>query len=314
MSPSWGDGAAFTGAADAGWVKGPGSGWTFTRDRSSRARSTRARGDPHLAARARTSRSWTGCSVAACDEAEPTGVRVGAALRAAGVACEVVAPSKVERPARDEVKTDRRDAERLARLLRMGEVRRSPGICRCSNAWTGRARPEARRAPPAPGFEQPGPVGRAGGGWISGSHDLDSDRTDAYFRSMSHYKVSSHDTHCGPAAASLGDVLRSARVLPILRSASATEAPRACRGPRRGGPPSGGADNDDPGMAGRARRDRRRLPRTVARSGHGPRSGRRAPRRGPRRAFPRDALALTGRPCHRGRRRGGARRGRSDSW
>ena len=63
--------------------------------------------------------------VMACYEAGPTGFGLARALRAAGVVCEVVAPSKVERPAGDKVKTDRRDAERLARLLRIGEV---PGV------------------------------------------------------------------------------------------------------------------------------------------------------------------------------------------
>jgi transposase len=63
--------------------------------------------------------------VVACYEAGPTGFGLARALRAAGVACEVVAPSKIERPAGDKVKTDRRDAERLARLLRIGEV---PGV------------------------------------------------------------------------------------------------------------------------------------------------------------------------------------------
>jgi transposase len=36
-----------------------------------------------------------------------------------------VAPSKLERPPGDRVKTDRRDAERLARLLHIGEL---PGV------------------------------------------------------------------------------------------------------------------------------------------------------------------------------------------
>jgi len=63
--------------------------------------------------------------VVACYEAGPTGFGLARALAAAGVACEVVAPSKIERPAGDKVKTDRRDAERLARLLRIGEV---PGV------------------------------------------------------------------------------------------------------------------------------------------------------------------------------------------
>ena len=58
-------------------------------------------------------------------EAGPTGFGLARALAAAGVRCEVVAPSKIERPAGDKVKTDRRDAERLARLLRIGEL---PGV------------------------------------------------------------------------------------------------------------------------------------------------------------------------------------------
>src|SRR5207237_10519776 len=39
----------------------------------------------------------------------------------AQISCVVAAPSKI-RPAADRVKTDRRDAERLARLLRLGEI------------------------------------------------------------------------------------------------------------------------------------------------------------------------------------------------
>ena len=58
-------------------------------------------------------------------EAGPTGFGLARALTAAGVRCEVVAPSKLERPPGDRVKTDRRDAERLARLLRIGEL---PGV------------------------------------------------------------------------------------------------------------------------------------------------------------------------------------------
>jgi transposase len=60
--------------------------------------------------------------VAVTYEAGPTGFGLARALSAAGVRCEVVAPSKLERPAGDKVKTDRRDAERLARLLRIGEL------------------------------------------------------------------------------------------------------------------------------------------------------------------------------------------------
>ena len=44
------------------------------------------------------------------------------ACLAAGIACTVAAPSKIPRAPGDKVKTDRRDAERLARLLRLGEL------------------------------------------------------------------------------------------------------------------------------------------------------------------------------------------------
>jgi len=53
-------------------------------------------------------------------EAGPTGFGLARALAAAGVACVVAAPGKIERPAQDRVKTDQRDAERLVRLLMVG--------------------------------------------------------------------------------------------------------------------------------------------------------------------------------------------------
>ncbi|HEX5583917.1 IS110 family transposase [Gaiella sp.] len=53
-------------------------------------------------------------------EAGPTGFELARALEAAGVGCLVAAPGKIERPAHDRVKTDRRDAERLVRLLMIG--------------------------------------------------------------------------------------------------------------------------------------------------------------------------------------------------
>src|SRR5712691_2033917 len=55
-------------------------------------------------------------------EAGPTGYGLARACAAAGIACTVAAPSKIPRAAGDKVKTDRRDAERLARLLRLGEL------------------------------------------------------------------------------------------------------------------------------------------------------------------------------------------------
>jgi transposase len=53
-------------------------------------------------------------------EAGPTGFALARALGAAGVGCVVAVPGKIERPARDGVKTDVRDAERLVRLLMIG--------------------------------------------------------------------------------------------------------------------------------------------------------------------------------------------------
>jgi transposase len=55
-------------------------------------------------------------------EAGPTGFGLARALEAAGVGCVVAAPGKIERPATDRVKTDRRDAERLLRLLMIGAL------------------------------------------------------------------------------------------------------------------------------------------------------------------------------------------------
>jgi len=55
-------------------------------------------------------------------EAGPTGYGLARACAEAGIACLVAAPSKIPRGPGDRVKTDRRDAERLARLLRLGEL------------------------------------------------------------------------------------------------------------------------------------------------------------------------------------------------
>lgn len=60
--------------------------------------------------------------VAVTYEAGPTGFGLARAFTASGVRCVVVAPSKLERPPGDRVKTDRRDARRLARLLHIGEI------------------------------------------------------------------------------------------------------------------------------------------------------------------------------------------------
>lgn len=59
--------------------------------------------------------------VAVAFEAGPTGFGLARQLRSVGFRCEVVAPSKLQRPSGDRVKTDSRDAEHLARLLRMDQ-------------------------------------------------------------------------------------------------------------------------------------------------------------------------------------------------
>jgi transposase len=70
-------------------------------------------------------RGWLGGlpgPVAVAYEAGPTGFGLYRMLTAAGIDCVVVAPSKLQRPVGDRVKTDARDAAHLARLLRVGEV------------------------------------------------------------------------------------------------------------------------------------------------------------------------------------------------
>ena len=58
----------------------------------------------------------------ACYEAGPTGYGLRRQLESMGVRCDVVAPALIPRVAGDRVKTDKRDARRLARLHRMGEL------------------------------------------------------------------------------------------------------------------------------------------------------------------------------------------------
>jgi transposase len=57
-----------------------------------------------------------------CYEAGPTGYVLYWQLTRMGVACEVIAPSLIPKKAGDRVKTDRRDAEKLARCHRAGEL------------------------------------------------------------------------------------------------------------------------------------------------------------------------------------------------
>ncbi len=57
-----------------------------------------------------------------CYEAGPCGFELHRLLASMGVACDVVAPSLIPRRAGERVKTDKRDASRLARLHRAGEL------------------------------------------------------------------------------------------------------------------------------------------------------------------------------------------------
>lgn len=58
----------------------------------------------------------------ACYEAGPCGFGLARRLQQLGVECQVVAPSMTPTRSGDRVKTDKRDARKLARLLRAGEL------------------------------------------------------------------------------------------------------------------------------------------------------------------------------------------------
>lgn len=55
-------------------------------------------------------------------EAGPTGFGLARLFEQAGIECRVAAPSKLQRPVGERVKTDARDAFHLARLLRLDEI------------------------------------------------------------------------------------------------------------------------------------------------------------------------------------------------
>jgi len=71
-----------------------------------------------------------------CYEAGPTGYGLHRLIRSLGHDCIVVAPSLIPKKAGDHVKTNRRDAENLARLLRAGEL---------TSVWVPDERHEAMR-------------------------------------------------------------------------------------------------------------------------------------------------------------------------
>ena len=84
--------------------------------------------------------------VAVAYEAGPTGFGLYRHLCGAGIRCEVVAPSKLQKPAGERVKTDAKDALHLARLLRLDEVTPVviPGIDQEAARDLVRAREDAR--------------------------------------------------------------------------------------------------------------------------------------------------------------------------
>ena len=103
-----------------GWV------WMFTRRRSSRRLPIRSQVSWRCSGWAGRPSRWRN-SAPGCRRRSgspmrraPTGFGLARALAARGIDCTVAAPGKIERPAQDRVKTDRRDAERLARLLMIG--------------------------------------------------------------------------------------------------------------------------------------------------------------------------------------------------
>jgi transposase len=79
-------------------------------------------------------------------EAGPTGFGLARACAAAGIPCLVAAPSKIAKAPGERVKTDRRDALRLAKLLRLEELTavRVPSACEEGARDLVRAREDAR--------------------------------------------------------------------------------------------------------------------------------------------------------------------------
>jgi len=87
-----------------------------------------------------------GGSVRATYEAGPTGYVLAREMEQAGIRCVVCAPGKIPRAPGDRIKTDQRDAERLARLLKMDELTavRVPGPGEEAARDLVRAREDAR--------------------------------------------------------------------------------------------------------------------------------------------------------------------------
>ena len=76
-------------------------------------------------------------------EAGPCGFVLCRHLRSKDIHCDVVSPSLIPKKASDRVKTDRRDADQLARLYRGGELTAIHAITKCGNAHCRRVLTEA---------------------------------------------------------------------------------------------------------------------------------------------------------------------------
>jgi hypothetical protein len=87
-----------------------------------------------------------GFELRACYEAGPTGYVLFWQLSLLGVKCEVIAPSLVPTKAGDKVKTDRRDALKLAKNYRHGDSRGCPSRPVASTATVGQISVAPRQA------------------------------------------------------------------------------------------------------------------------------------------------------------------------
>jgi transposase len=88
-----------------------------------------------------------GASVSVAYEAGPTGFGLARACAAAGIPCLVAAPSKIARASGERVKTDRRDALHLAKLLRLDELTAVRVPTPCEEAARDLVVPGRTRAP-----------------------------------------------------------------------------------------------------------------------------------------------------------------------
>ena len=102
--------------------------WTCTRRRLRSRSPRRGRGKiantPKKVEKliAKLSEAYDGGLLVFCYEAGPCGYVLYRQLIASGHDCQVVAPSRIPKAAGERIKTDRRDALKLARLLRSGDL------------------------------------------------------------------------------------------------------------------------------------------------------------------------------------------------